>query len=97
MQLNAMQRLLARSALDHVRNVEKLYDTLKSRHVPAILNKTDYTIGFKSDTESVLRALELMGFRKHGSGHHGTMLSDGSQEVRLCEPHEDWHPILQVF
>lgn len=96
-QLNAAQRLLARSALDHVRQVEKLYDTLKSRHVPAVLNKTDYTIGFKSDTESVLRALELMGFHKHGQSHGDTVLSDGHSDIRLYEPREDWHPVLQVM
>jgi hypothetical protein len=96
-QFNAMQRLIARSALDHTRNVEKLYDTLKSRHVPATLNKTDYTIGFKMDMESVLRALDLIGFRKHGSHGNGYMLSDGHTEVRLFEPREDWHPVLQVI
>jgi hypothetical protein len=97
MELNAMTRLTARSALDHVRAVEKLFDVLKSRHVPAVLNKTDYTIGFKCDTESVLRALDLMGFEKHGTNKNGTMLSNGHSTLRVFEPREDWHPVLQVI
>jgi hypothetical protein len=65
--------------------------------IPAILNKTDYTIGFKMDMESVLRALDLIGFRKHGSHGNGYVLSDGHTDIRLFEPREDWHPVLQVI
>lgn len=97
MQLNAMQRLLAHTALDHARRVEQLYDTLRSRHIPATLNQADYTISFRSDTESVLRALEMMGFHKNGSHPNRTMLSNGHQEVRLFEPREGWPPVLQVI
>lgn len=96
MQLNAMYRLLA-YANDHERKVERLYDTLKSRHVPAVLNKSDYTISFKSDTPSVLRALEKMGFHKNGADHNRTMLSDGLQKVQLFEAREGWSPVLQVI
>lgn len=62
-----------------------------------VLNKTDYTIGFRSDTEQVLRALGLMGFRKNGTSHNGMMLSDGHQEIRLFEPREGWPPIAQLL
>lgn len=92
-ELKALDRLIARSALDHVRQVESLYDTLRSRRVPAVLNKTDYTIGFKAPLEQVERALGLMGFHKGKNG----IMEDGTTTIRLVEPREDWHPVLQVI
>ena len=99
--MHALQRLIAtqveaKSALTHVREVEGLYDALKKR-LPAVLNQTDYTIGFKCEMGRVLRVLDLLGFTKTGS--HGTTvtLKDAHHEVQVMEPREGWNPVLQVL
>jgi hypothetical protein len=98
--MNALDRLVSTevrgSALDHVREVEKLYDALKKR-CPAILNKIDYTIGFRCETARVLRVLLLLGFSDHSA--HGTVhtLRNKDHQVRVMEPRDGWNPVLQVL
>ncbi len=76
--------------------VKRLFQLLVKR-LPAVLNKTDYTIGFKCDMPRILRVLDLLGFHMDLDGKATKILHNNEFKIRLVVPREDWFPILQYI
>jgi hypothetical protein len=97
--MNALARLIelrASPELQRVMAIEKLHHLLAKR-LPAVLNKTDYTIGFKCDAPRVLRVLDLLGFRTESDARTSKVLSNKEFRIRIVIPREEWCPILQYL
>jgi len=105
--MNALHRLYATNvvhsdldSLDHeyIQTVENLFRDLKKRHLPAILNKPDYSISFRCEISRVLRVLMLLGFddydAEEGNVH---LLRKQNHQISIREPRSGWDPVLQVI